>query len=74
MGATVPEHIMQLGLGFCAPKALLSAVELRVFSALEWCFRAGEVTVGRELVASSAGMFLDLYLVSECYAWVNRIN
>ena len=29
-----PEHIMQIGLGFWASKALLSAVEMGVFSEL----------------------------------------
>jgi hypothetical protein len=34
MGATTPEHIMQVGFGFWASKTLLSAVELGVFSTL----------------------------------------
>jgi hypothetical protein len=34
VSATTPEHIMQVGLGFWASKALLSAVELGVFSTL----------------------------------------
>lgn len=34
MGATTPDNIMRLGMGFWAFKALLSAVELGVFTAL----------------------------------------
>jgi hypothetical protein len=34
MGASTPEYIMQVGIGFWASKTLLSAVELGVFSAL----------------------------------------
>jgi hypothetical protein len=34
MSAATPEHIMKLGTGFWASKALLSAVELGVFSTL----------------------------------------
>jgi len=34
MGATTPDNIMQLGMGFWASKALLSAVELGVFTEL----------------------------------------
>ncbi|WP_280137952.1 methyltransferase dimerization domain-containing protein, partial [Ensifer sp. LC54] len=34
MGATTPETIMQLGMGFWASKAMLSAVELGVFTEL----------------------------------------
>ncbi|WP_083203688.1 methyltransferase [Ensifer adhaerens] len=34
MGATTPENIMQLGMGFWASKAMLSAVELGVFTQL----------------------------------------
>ena len=34
MGATTPDHIMQLGMGFWASKAMLSAVELGVFTEL----------------------------------------
>ena len=43
-GDVTPDHIMQIGMGFWASKALLSAVELGVFTCL-----AGGSKTGREL-------------------------
>lgn len=42
-------------------------------AALEWSFsEGGDIGLGLELAASSARLFLDLSLLSECHCWTER--
>src|SRR5436190_18858107 len=55
-----PEHILQIGMGFCASKPLLSAVELELFTHLADGARTGdEIAAALDLHPRSRYDFLD---------------